>query len=164
MAVSTAWWMFLKANIRGRLWRLSLLRDSQIANTLFKRTCYAFSTFFALIVIILYIFGVHNNNCSTDLYNKRSSNYNYSSHKTDWILSESRWMLCLAFYITAKQYNECTWRIMFLPLRNLHKCIQVACSVVVVCLFLNLFFILMLLYSSLSLFLHWCCLIVNRSL
>ena len=45
-----------------------------------------------------------------------------------------RCLLCLDFYIAARQSNECTWRRMSLPSRHLYKCKQVACSVIVACL------------------------------
>ena len=54
----------------------------------------------------------------------------------DWL--NSFWIAVafsfLPFTLHGKQSIECTWRRMSLPLRNLYKCKQVACSVVVACL------------------------------
>ena len=71
---------------------------------------------------------------------QRSSNHNYSLHM-QCVFTQS-WLnsFCLAFYIAAKQSNERISRTMFLPLQNLYKCKQVACSVVVACLLHNRLF------------------------
>ena len=97
------------------------------------------------------LFRVHNNNCSLDLYYEDLQTtiifftHNVSSHKTEWILSEPPLpALPCRFISQTKQSNECTWSRMSLPLRNIYKCKQVACSVVVACLLINPF-------------LYWCC-------
>ena len=72
-----------------------------------------------------------------------------SFHKTDWSLSETRvftqdwpnsyWIAVtysiLPFISQSTQSDEFTSRRMFLPSRNLYKCKQVACSVVVACFY-----------------------------
>ena len=53
-------------------------------------------------------------------------------------------------------YYQCTWRRMSLPCRNLYKCKQVACSVVVACLLVYpLFFILHFVVACLLLHAHF---------
>ena len=78
---------------------------------------------------------------------QRSSNHNYSLHMQraftqNWLNSFWTAVACsvLSFILHGKQSYEWTWRGMSLPSRNLYKCKQVACSVVVVCCVYPLFF------------------------
>ena len=76
---------------------------------------------------------------------------NASSHKTDWFISELPLLaLSCPFISQTEESNKCTWRRISLPFRNLYKCKQVTCNVVVACLLLNrLFTQMLLLYSGL---------------
>ena len=107
----------------------------------FKKTTIYFNCYYSL-----HLFHIHNSNYSIDLYNRDLQTTiilftrKVSSHKTDWILSEFLWLLCFPFYIAAKQSTECTWRWISLHSQNLYKCKQVACGVVIVCLFIYALF------------------------
>ena len=124
---------------------------------MFTQFCVAPLTFwfkqqqFALIIIILYI--LPHTQCQLFVRSliRRSSDHNYSFHKQcvftqDWL--NSFWIVVersiLPFILQTKQSNECTWRRMSLASRNPYKCTQVACSVIVACLFLN--FLLIYIY------------------
>ena len=72
---------------------------------------------------------------------RRSSNHNYSLHTEglftqDWLNSFWIAIVCsvLSFSSQGKQSDECTWRRMSLPSRNLYTCKQVV-SVIVACIF-----------------------------
>ena len=87
----------------------------------------------------------------------------YSSHTTclHTILTKfllNRRCLLLPFISQDKEFDECTWRRIFLPSWILYKCKEVACSIVVFGLF-----VYPLLYRIL--FLYWrCCYIFIYSL
>ena len=110
----------------------------------------------------LHLFRVYNNNCSIDLYNRylQTTIILFTStclhtRLTKFFLN-CRCLLCPAFYIL----DECTWRIMSLPSRNLYKCKEVAWSAAVACLSAILFYsaLCCYLFTSLSpfIFLYWC--------
>ena len=80
----------------------------------------------------------------------KSLNHNYSLHTQrvftqDWLNSFWTSASCsvLPFLSHGKQSNECTWRRMSLPSKHLYKCKQVACSVIVACLFVSPFFVVL---------------------
>ena len=88
----------------------------------------------------------------------------------DWLYSFWIAIVCsgLPFISHGKLSDECTWRRMSLPSRNLYKCKQVACNVIVTCLFvypLFLYCTLLLLvyfffpYFVLILLLYFCLLV-----
>ena len=84
-----------------------------------------------------------------------------SSHKTDWTLSDPVECSVLPFISQGKQSDECSWRIMTLPSRNMYKCrlrycclcilftFAIAVLLLPICLLVYPFFILMLLYFCL---------------
>ena len=120
-----------------------------------------------IVIILLHVLSAHNNNYSLDFLIRRSSNHNYYLHAQrvftqDWLNSFWITFACyvLRFLLQTKQSNECTWRRMNLPSRNLYKCKQVTCSVVVACLLVYSLFILMLLLYFCFLrfiFICWSC-------
>ena len=79
---------------------------------------------------------------------QKSLNPNYSLHMQrvftqHWLNSfwiATAWSI-LPFILQGKQSDECIWRIMYLSSRNLYKCQQVACSVVVACLLIYTLFL-----------------------
>ena len=107
---------------------------------------------FTLIDIILYTSFAYTITIVQKIFiTETSKPQSFSSHAmrlrtrlTEFFLN-CRCLLCLAFYIEDKQPDECILRRMSLPSPNFLKCKQVACSVVVACLLLYLFFKLMLL-------------------
>ena len=103
--------------------------------------CYYSLHFYAYTITIVRSIDLYNRDLQTTI---KLFTRNVSSHIR-------RCLLCPCPFISqCKQSNEYVWRRMSLPSRNLYKCKQVACSVVVACLLLKPFFILMLLlYFSL---------------
>ena len=99
---------------------------------------------FFWIVVDCSIFRVQKNNCLIDLYNRDlqttivlfTCNVQYATQ--DWLNNFWITVACyiLLFLSLGKQSDKCTWRRLSLAWRNLYKCKQVACGVVVVaCLF-----------------------------
>ena len=136
-------------------------------------TTISFNSYYAL-----HFFRVHNNNCS--IYNRDLQTTiilcttKVSSHKTDWILSEFP-LLALYFTLQSKLFNECTWRRISVPSRNLYKCklvivifvffLRCPWSVIVACLLVySVFCVLMLLLPVYFIipFLYWCCCYIVR--
>ena len=125
----------------------------------------------------LHLFRLHNNNCSIDLWNENLQTTiilfarNVSSHKTDWILSASPLLdlSCLLYRRVSSLINAlkreylcpCEISINVNKLFTVIFVLRLRCpySAVVACLFLNPFFILMLL-------LYFCLLVkhVNKSI
>ena len=117
----------------------------------------------------------NNNNCSIDLYSRDLQTTiihfirKVSSHKTDWILTELLLPALFCLLYCKVRSDECIWKRISLPLRNLHRCKQVVYAIVVCvfCLHLSLqcFYCL---FTSLSLlfytdvvsifwFIRWSC-------
>ena len=118
----------------------------------------------------MYVCNFNNllRNCSTDLYNRDLQTTKFTSHAmylstrlTEFFLNFR--CLLLSFISHGKQSNECTCRKVSLPSRNLCKCKQVACSVVVTCLFAYPHFLYCFLFLPVYFLVHsfipmFCCL------
>ena len=123
---------------------------------------------FALIVVILYTSFAYTITIVQSIFIRKIFKPQlFSSHAmglhtrlTEFFLNLLLALSCL-LYNRLKQSHECSCKGMSLPSRNLYKCKQVTCSVVVVCLLvypLFLYCIVMLpIYFLIPLFLSWCC-------
>ena len=144
---------------------------NQLLYCLHNSICHLSQQQFALIVILLSHSSAYTITIVCRSLIRRSSNHNYSlyTHRVftqDW--QNSLWItVCwsvLPVIMHCKESDECTWRIISLPSRNLYRCKQVI-DVIAVCVFCwHLFDICLLVYSlfyinvvAIFLFIRWSC-------